>query len=169
MVAISPRCLNGAIMTDNMKDDARQRAERRAFLEKCGRFSVVTPPVVTLMLAVSGGTEALATSAKTITPTTTLTTTTTPTTTTKTTIEKTTIEKTTTIQTTTIQGSTVTKTLTTGGTTATITVTDTVSKVPVPTTTTQTDGTLLLLQTEPSDPSTRLAMIIDSMGLMKIT
>jgi hypothetical protein len=40
-------------MTDDVRDDNRLRAERRAFLEKCGRFSVVTPPSVTLMLAVS--------------------------------------------------------------------------------------------------------------------
>ena len=33
--------------------DDKLKAERRAFLEKCGRFALVTPPVVTLMLAVS--------------------------------------------------------------------------------------------------------------------
>src|SRR6185503_17344851 len=78
--------MGGVFMTDDVRDDNRLRADRRAFLEKCGRFSVVTPPVVTLMLAVSSSTEALATSAKTLT-TTTLTTTT-PTTTTNVTATK---------------------------------------------------------------------------------
>jgi len=36
-----------------MDEDGRKKAERRAFLEQCGRFAVVTPPVVTLMLSVS--------------------------------------------------------------------------------------------------------------------
>ena|SRR6476646_733373 len=98
-------------MTDHVRDEERQRAERRAFLEQCGRFSVVTPPVVTLMLAVSGNTAALATSAKT---TTTATTTTTPTTN---------------------------------------------------TTSTTTTKSLNLHQPEPIE---RLAMMIDSMGLMKL-
>ena len=40
-------------MTENARDGDQGKAERRAFLEKCGRFAVVTPPVISLMLAVS--------------------------------------------------------------------------------------------------------------------
>ena len=116
-------------MIDNMRDEERQRAERRAFLEQCGRFSIVTPPVVTLMLAVSGNTAALATSAKitTTTPTTTTTTTTTATTTTK---HTTTSQTLTTFITKTIDG-----------------------------------NTLNMNQPESKE---RLAMMIDSLGLMKL-
>jgi hypothetical protein len=50
-------------MTQDARDEDRLKAERRAFLEKCGRFAAVTPPVVTLMLAVSDKAKAqLATS-----------------------------------------------------------------------------------------------------------
>ncbi len=58
----------GTIMTDNVRDDEAQRAERRAFLKQCGRFGVVTPPVVTLMFTVSDKAKAqLLTSGKTTT------------------------------------------------------------------------------------------------------
>ena len=117
-------------MADNLQDDDRQRAARRAFLEQCGRFSVVTPPVVTLMLAASGSTEALATSAKTTTLTTT-----TPTTTATTTAT--------------------TTTATTKTTTETLTKTVTVTTKTI---------SMKLFQTGPTG---QLAMMIDSMGLMK--
>ncbi len=119
----------GAIMTDNVRDEEGRRAERRAFLEQCGRFSVVTPPVVTLMLAVSGNTAALATSAKTTT-----TTTTTPTTTTT--------------------ATTTTKHTTTNHTTTTKTII--LSSI---------TRSMNLHQPEPTE---RLAMMIDSLGLMKL-
>ena len=121
-------------MTDNLRDEERQRAERRAFLEQCGRFSVVTPPVVTLMLAVSANTAALATSAKT-----TATTTTTPTTTTTAT---TTTKHTTTVQTTTVKTTTV--------------------QTIFPSSITR------LMNLHQPEPAERLAMMIDSMGLMKL-
>ena len=124
-------------MTDDVRDDGGKRADRRAFLEKCGRFSVVTPPVVTLILAVSGGTEALATSAKTLT---TITTTTSTTTTAPTTLK------------------TITQTTTTTVGTQTVTLIRTV-------TVTETTTPFTLLESDPAP--TRLAMIIDSMGLMK--
>ncbi len=60
----------------HVTDDDKLRAERRAFLEQCGRFAAVTPPAVTLMLAV-GDKAAVAASGVTIT-TVTATTTTTP-------------------------------------------------------------------------------------------
>src|SRR6185369_12692897 len=34
-------------------DHEWSKSDRRAFLQQCGRFAVVTPPVVTLMLSVS--------------------------------------------------------------------------------------------------------------------
>jgi hypothetical protein len=36
-----------------MARDQWSKSDRRAFLQQCGRFAVVTPPVVTLMLSVS--------------------------------------------------------------------------------------------------------------------
>jgi len=53
--------------------DERSKSDRRAFLQQCGRFAVVTPPVVSLMLSVSDKAlaESLATSGKTKTTTTT--------------------------------------------------------------------------------------------------
>ena len=35
------------------RDHEWSKSDRRAFLQQCGRFAVVTPPVVTLMLSVS--------------------------------------------------------------------------------------------------------------------
>ncbi len=70
---------------DAIRGEDNRKAERREFLEKCGRFAAVTPPVITLMLAVSDKAKAqvvtspgrLVTSAATTsTPTTTPTTTT---------------------------------------------------------------------------------------------
>jgi len=45
-------------------NDERSKSDRRAFLQQCGRFAVVTPPVVSLMLSVSekAGAATLATS-----------------------------------------------------------------------------------------------------------
>ena len=45
-------------------NDERSKSDRRDFLLKCGRFAVVTPPVVSLLLSVSdkAGAENLATS-----------------------------------------------------------------------------------------------------------
>ena len=40
------------------RDHEWSKSDRRAFLQQCGRFAVVTPPVVTLMLSV--GDKALA-------------------------------------------------------------------------------------------------------------
>jgi hypothetical protein len=137
-------------MTDDVQDDERRRAERRAFLEKCGRFSVVTPPVVTLMLAVSGKTEALATSARTTT-TTTLTTTTP--TTTQTTTKATTTTQTTTKATTTTQQTTTTQTAT---------------KTVITTTTVTTSVSPLALDLDQTGRTQSLAMMIDAMGLMKL-
>src|SRR6186713_2400613 len=34
------------------RDHEWSKSDRRAFLQQCGRFAVVTPPVVTLMLSV---------------------------------------------------------------------------------------------------------------------
>ncbi len=63
-----------------MSNEERQKLERRSFLEQCGRFAVVTPPVVSLMLT-TGTKAALAASGNTTLTTTTATTTTLPTTT----------------------------------------------------------------------------------------
>jgi hypothetical protein len=54
----------GASMTTDAHDkqklasDRREPSDRREFLQQCGRFAVVTPPVVSLMLTV--GDKALA-------------------------------------------------------------------------------------------------------------
>ena len=37
-------------MGDN---DEKSKSDRRAFLLQCGRFAVITPPVVSMMLSVS--------------------------------------------------------------------------------------------------------------------
>ena len=42
----------GVEMSGDTHDDDELRAARRDFLLKCGRFAVVTPPVVSLMLTV---------------------------------------------------------------------------------------------------------------------
>jgi Hint domain len=94
-------------MAHNVRDEARQRAERRAFLEQCGRFAAVTSPVVTLMLTVSSD-EASATTSTTTTTST----------------------KTSTTSTKTSTTSTTTKTTTTHPTTTTITITPTPTPTP---------------------------------------
>jgi hypothetical protein len=86
-------------MTEDDKDDDRHKADRRSFLEQCGRFAVVTPPVVTLMLATDSTKKALAASG---TKTVTLATTTTATTTAATTFTNDTTTFTTTTVTTTL-------------------------------------------------------------------
>ena len=68
-------------MSDNSRDDDKRNAERREFLEKCGRFAAVTPPVITLMLAVSDKASAQVVTSPARATTTTTTTTTTKTTT----------------------------------------------------------------------------------------
>ena len=54
-------------------NDKWSKSDRRTFLQQCGRFAVVTPPVVSLMLAVSekAGAKSLATSGRTTKTTTT--------------------------------------------------------------------------------------------------
>ena len=49
-------------MTKNLED---MELARRAFLAKCGKYALVTPPVVTLMLSASGKNYALALSGST--------------------------------------------------------------------------------------------------------
>jgi hypothetical protein len=151
-------------MGDHSHDDDKLKAQRREFLLQCGRFAVVTPPVVTLMLSVGdkGISTALASSPGKKSKTSTTTTTTTPTTTT---------EKTTTKETTT---KTTTKKTTTRTTSRTTTVTKSVTTLPT-TTATLTTSTKTLTQTSsellgpgPKQDSS-LAMMIDSLGLMKIT
>ena len=129
-------------MAGDSHDNDKFKAQRREFLAQCGRFAVVTPSVVTLMLSVGdkGISKALAASpGRKKSTTSTTTTTTTHTTTTKTTTKKTTTKGTTTATTTTRKTSFITKTL----------------------------GGVL------SDPGRKqdssLAMMIDSLGLMKIT
>jgi len=118
-------------MSQDVRDEDRLKAERRAFLEKCGRFAVVTPPVVTLMLAVSDKAKAqLATSPVRTTTVTTRTTTTT-------------------------NGTTTTTKTTTNGT--------------VTTTVTPTTTSINFNLHGPSEPKGDLAMMIDSMGLKKVT
>jgi hypothetical protein len=53
-----------------VSEEERQKVERRSFLERCGRFAVVTPPLVSLMLT-TGTKAALAASGKTTLTTTT--------------------------------------------------------------------------------------------------
>jgi hypothetical protein len=52
-------------MSDEDQESDRLKADRRSFLEQCGRFAVVTPPVVSLMLATDGTRKALAASGRT--------------------------------------------------------------------------------------------------------
>jgi hypothetical protein len=129
-------------MIDEAGDGDSAESRRRAFLQQCGRFAIVTPPVVTLMLTVSDKAEA-ATSAK---PTATPTTTTTPTATT---------HPTTTPPTTTPTH----KTTPTTGTSSKTMMSS--SAVPV----SSFSASMNLYQT---DPTGGLAMMIDSMGLMKL-
>jgi hypothetical protein len=136
-----------------MSDVERQKLERRAFLEQCGRFAVVTPPVVSLMLT-TGTKAALAASGKT-----TLTTTATTIATASTTATATTTATTTSAFTTTAVTST---TVTSDFTITTIT---TVTNTMFPSTSTAT----LFLQLVPGGSEhSELAMMIDSMGVMKL-
>jgi len=129
--------LGELLMTDEAREDDKQRSERRAFLEQCGRFAAVTPPVVTLMLTVSDKAKAgLLTSGA--------------------------------------------KTTTTAPITSTVTVTTrtttTTAPTPITTSTATTTASLATSLTQhktesvpvPSGPPERLAMMIDSMGLMKL-
>ena len=97
-------------------NDERSKADRRAFLLQCGRFAVVTPPVVSLLLSVGdkAGAEDLETSGvkKKASKTTT---------TQKTTTQKTTTQKTTTKTTTTGTSGTTSTTHMTRSTTPTTT------------------------------------------------
>ena len=150
----------GLFVTDDPQNGDIQKSERRAFLEQCGRFAIVTPPVVTLMLSVSDKAKAqLVTSARTTKPTTS--TTTTPTTTTPTTTPTTTT--TTTTPTTTTPTTTTTTTTPTTTTTTTTPTTTTITTKPTISSSTQ---MLMLLPSEGQTGS--LAMMIDSMGLMKL-
>src|SRR5262249_17835219 len=104
-------------MTHDVRDDDELKAARRAFLLQCGRFAVVTPPVVSLMLTVGARASAknLATSPGRIKESTTTATTTTltrTTTTTPTTTATTTTTSTATTQTTTTTPTTTTQTAT---------------------------------------------------------
>jgi hypothetical protein len=45
-------------MTDQPQDPGEQ--DRRDFLRKCGRFAVITPPAITLLLSTSLSSDALA-------------------------------------------------------------------------------------------------------------
>ena len=42
-------------MTEHLPnaEDAKDKEARRAFLVRCGRFAVVTPPAITMLLSVS--------------------------------------------------------------------------------------------------------------------
>lgn len=64
-----------------MTDDDKADAERRLFLAKAGRFAVVTPPAVAMLLSTTGAAQAEPASGYTPTPTPTPTLTTTTTTT----------------------------------------------------------------------------------------
>jgi hypothetical protein len=140
-------------MTDEDRDEDRRKAERREFLGKCGRFGVVTPPLITLMLAVSDKATAQVTSPAKIlpAPTTSATGTTATTATTGTTATTPT-----------------TRTSVTTGTTGT-TATPPPPSSSIKTTPTQaTSSTPQGLRLD--DPSSRtqdLAMIIDGMGVRK--
>ena len=57
----------------DMTERDKTSAERRLFLEKAGRFAVVTPPTVALMLSATGVNRAQAQSAGTTTTTSTAT------------------------------------------------------------------------------------------------
>jgi hypothetical protein len=113
-----------------MSDEERLKLERRSFLEQCGRFAVVTPPVVSLILA--GGTKAaLAASGGTSLTT------------------KTSISTTTSI---------------TASTSITMSTSTSVTATTVPSTATATAAFLLH---GPDGNESELAMVIDSMGVMK--
>jgi hypothetical protein len=131
-----------------VSDEERQKLERRSFLEQCGRFAVVTPPVVSLMLT-TGTKAALAASGRT-TLTTTATTTSFATTTNVVTTTATS-SATATVTTTTTSDST---------TTTTVTVTDTVTDTATP---------FALRRVPDGSEQSELAMMIDSMGVMKLT
>jgi hypothetical protein len=152
MVKKGSSAKGGLEMVGDSHDNYKLRAQRREFLLQCGRFAVVTPPVVTLMLSVDdkGMSKALAAS-----PGRKATTTTRPTTTTKTTTKPTTTTKTT--------------TRTTSQTTTTVTKSVTTSTATTTTGTTSATFTTIneLIGPGPKQDS-HLAMMIDSLGLMKI-
>jgi hypothetical protein len=160
---------------DDAHDAEKLKAARRDFLLQCGRFAVVTPPVVTLMLAVSDKASAKHLAASGIT---TETTTTQTTTTQTTTTQATTSATTTATQTTTTEGTTTaTTTVTTFPTTqteitsviTTTTTTVSITRESITTVTTTTQGMLLEFDPSPrSAENSALAMVIDSLGLMRI-
>ena len=124
-------------------NDEKSKADRRAFLLQCGRFAIVTPPVVSLLLTVrdKASAEDLETSGVKRKKKTDETTTTKPTTTSKTTTHKTTTHKTT------------TKTLTTKTTTTTPT-----TRTTITTPTTNTTFTTVTVTTQTMATSAMLLM-----------
>jgi hypothetical protein len=149
------------------RDDDKSPPERRAFLEQLGRFAVVTPPVVSLMLAVAdkASAEDLATSpGKEVTETNTTSVTKTNTTAvTKT--NSTAVTKTNTTAVTKTNTTAVTKTT---SVVTTLTTTTAVTKTETETTTVTNTFNPVSLTQPPESGRDALAMIIDSMGLMKI-
>jgi hypothetical protein len=57
--------LDGEAAVADQRDTGSNGDKRRLFLEKAGRFAVVTPPTVALMLSTTGKARAQATSANT--------------------------------------------------------------------------------------------------------
>jgi hypothetical protein len=55
------------MMPDQEKNASENDAGRRLFLEKAGRFAVVTPPAIALMLSAAGKARAQTTSGATTT------------------------------------------------------------------------------------------------------
>jgi hypothetical protein len=144
-------------MTDEYHD--RLKADRRSFLEQCGRFAVVTPPVVSLMLATDSTRKALAASGRTtVTTATTATTFATITTTASPTTVTTAI---TTTSPTTITATTSVTFTTTAVTTDTIITTDFV--------TTSLLGMMDGVRGNSNHTNSQLAMIVDSMAVMKLS
>jgi hypothetical protein len=131
------------------EQDQKSKADRRYFLEQCGRFAIVTPPVVTLMLASDGTRTALAASGKTI----------------KTTSTTTMATSTTTVTSTAMPTSTTTVT-STAMPTSTTTVTSTAM---LTSTTTVTSTFAQMMQGIGSDAKSELYMTVDSMAVMKFS
>jgi hypothetical protein len=48
--------------TDSTDADVIESPERRDFLDRCGKFAVVTPPAITLLLSTTLSSEAIAAS-----------------------------------------------------------------------------------------------------------
>ena len=58
----------GEMMSEQEKNGSENDLGRRLFLEKAGRFAIVTPPAVVLMLSATGKARAQTTSGSTTTP-----------------------------------------------------------------------------------------------------